>query len=103
MTYTHEDWKAEYRQLVKEKKSFESYFHKHRKCRCKDETCRHLKATEKEYSQKNKDRISQQRKAYHQKHKDRIAEYQKAYYQRNKGILKERSMEYYYAKKRIKR
>ena len=54
MTYTHEDWKAEYRQLVKEKESFESYFHKHRKCRCKDDTCRHLKATEKALEHTNR-------------------------------------------------
>ena len=52
--FTYEHWKVNYKKLRDEKKSFRNYFDKHRTCRCKIESCRHLKNTEKELEFKHK-------------------------------------------------
>ena len=50
----YEQWKKEYRKLRKEKESFRNYFDKHKTCKCKIASCKHLKATEKELEFKHK-------------------------------------------------
>ena len=52
--FTYRHWKESYEKLRNEKKSFRNYFDKHRKCRCKIESCKHLKNTEKELEFKHK-------------------------------------------------
>ena len=49
---------------------------------------------QKEYRQKNKERIAEYEKEYRQKNKERIAEYDKEYYQKNKESIAEWQKEY---------
>jgi len=50
---------------------------------------------QKEYRQKNKERIAEYKKEYKQKNKERIAEYSKEYKQKNKERIAECDKEYY--------
>ena len=55
MTITnYEHWRDEYRKLRKEKESFRNYYDEHRTCKCKIDSCKHLKTTEKELEFKHK-------------------------------------------------
>lgn len=53
----------------------------------------------KKYSQKNKQRITENRKKYNQENKERIAESTKKYYQDNNEKLTEQKKEYYHKNK----
>lgn len=52
--FSYNQWKKDNAKLRKERKSFRDNFDKHRTCRCKILSCRHLKSTEKELEFKHK-------------------------------------------------
>ena len=51
--------------------------------------------SQKEYSEKNKEKIKQKRKIYCEENKDKIKETHKKHYEKNKDELKKRSKKYY--------
>lgn len=53
-SFTYKQWKENHEKLRKEKKSFQNYFDEHRTCKCKINSCRHLKNTEKELEFKHR-------------------------------------------------
>ena len=60
------------------------------------------KQYQKEWREKNKDKIAQQKREYREKNKDKIEQYNQEYYEKNKAKIQQRAKEYKKAKGIIK-